>query len=191
MRIIAGIAGGIPLAAPRSLARPTADRVREALFSILGDRVDGAAVLDLFAGSGALGIEALSRGAHSALFVELQSDACRTIEVNLTKARLRGGEVRKMEVLRFLKQSGPSLAARFDLIFADPPYARDEEKRKILDNLLNQKDLPMLLKQDGLFVLEVMEHTPLPSSTPWQEMDRRRYGGTELAFLTKAADPAT
>src|SRR5688572_25251899 len=86
MRIISGTAGGIPIAVPRSLLRPTADRVREAVFSILGTRVEGAAVLDLFAGSGSYGLECLSRGARSAVFVESDRGATAVISQNLAKA---------------------------------------------------------------------------------------------------------
>ena len=117
MRIVAGEYGGRRLHAPRGTrTRPTADRVREALFSMLGD-VSGARVLDLYAGSGALGIEALSRGAASAVFVERDARAAATITRNLD-ALGADAEVRRQDALRFLASG----AGPFDLVFCDPPY---------------------------------------------------------------------
>ena len=106
MRVIAGIARGIPLQVPAAGdVRPTSDRVREALFSVIANRLPGARCLDLFAGSGALGIEALSRGAESCLFVDCEKAAVETIHANLNKSRLAGGVVKTVEVSQFL-QSG-------------------------------------------------------------------------------------
>src|SRR5918997_2792025 len=102
MRVVAGLAGGIRLAVPKADVRPTMDRVKAAIFSSLGERIIGARVLYLFAGTGALGIEALSRGAASALFVEENSAALRAIEQNFTRTKLRG-PVRKQEVFAFLE----------------------------------------------------------------------------------------
>ena len=121
MRVIAGSAKGTKLRVPDRVSRPTSDRVREAIFSILGERVPGAAVCDLYAGSGALGIEALSRGAASTLFIERDRRAVEMIESNLEAAGLGGGSVRAMEVERFLGRGGRREAS-FDLVFADPPY---------------------------------------------------------------------
>src|SRR3954468_12744768 len=121
MRVIAGTYGGRPLNAPPGAAtRPTSDRVREALFSILGARVPGARVLDLFAGSGALGLEALSRGAGEALFVDDAAAAVRAIRANLDAL---GGqaEVRRADALRFLDAARRG-GAQYDLVFLDPPY---------------------------------------------------------------------
>src|SRR3979490_2731585 len=101
MRVIAGSAGGIQLSVPKRGVRPTMDRVKAAIFSSLGEEVIGARVLDLFAGSGALGVEALSRGAASALFVEENSAAIAAIERNLTRTKLEG-QVRKQDVFAFL-----------------------------------------------------------------------------------------
>ena len=109
MRIIAGSAGGIPLKTPGVLTRPTADRVRESLFASLGTLLSGAKVLDLYAGSGSLGIEALSRGAVSALFVEQERKACEVIQANLDKARLEGGRVRSVPVAKFLRSDRKSV----------------------------------------------------------------------------------
>ena len=120
MRVIAGRLGGRRLAAPRGLAtRPTSDRVREALFSALGD-VRGARVLDLYAGTGALGIEALSRGAAQATFVESARAALGALRENLAALGIEGSaRVLGQPVARAL----PGLAGPFDLVFADPPYA--------------------------------------------------------------------
>ncbi len=121
MRVIAGRWGGRRLQAPPGDAtRPTSDRVREALFSVLGDRVDGARVLDLFAGSGALGIEALSRGAASATFVDSAPAAIRSLTANLS-ALGADAEVRRADVRRFLGAASAT-GRHYDLVFLDPPY---------------------------------------------------------------------
>src|ERR671914_2355707 len=121
MRVIAGRFGGRRLAAPPGAAtRPTSDRVREALFSILGERVAGARVLDLFAGSGALGIEALSRGAAEATFVDTAAPAIRTVRANLD-ALGAAAEVRRADARRFLGAASAD-ARQYDLVFLDPPY---------------------------------------------------------------------
>src|SRR6187551_1612882 len=103
MRIITGSAGGIPIAVPKTVLRPTSDRVREAVFSILGARVEGAAVLDLFAGSGSYGLECLSRGARRVVFVESDRSSVAVISQNLAKARLTGGTVAGAPVESWLK----------------------------------------------------------------------------------------
>src|SRR5579864_6318760 len=122
MRVIAGRAGGVQLVSPRSGVRPTMDRVKGAIFSSLGEMVVDARVLDLFAGTGALGIEALSRGADSVLFVEEDRQSIVAIEANLAKTGLNG-RIRQQEVFSFLKNSGAS-GGKFEIIFADPPYER-------------------------------------------------------------------
>ena len=122
MRVIAGSAGGLTLQPPGKGTRPTMDRVRAAIFSSLGERVPEARVLDLYAGSGALGIEALSRGAASATFVENHGPTAGLIRKNLQTTRLdrSGGSVQQMDAMRFLDlYAAPE---SFDLVFADPPY---------------------------------------------------------------------
>lgn len=191
MRVIAGSAGGLSLTVPVSVTRPTTDRVREALFSSLGDRVIGADILDLYAGSGALGIEALSRGARSAIFVEENSRAAETIQTNLKHTRLAhpDTEVRRIRVETFLKTLVPHEDGRFDLIFADPPYARDAATAAELAALLAHPSLSAALRPEGRFLLEVMNGAPLPLGEPslWTSLRDRRYGGTRLHFLTPAA----
>ena len=119
MRVIAGSAGGVRLLVPRRGVRPTMDRVKAAIFSSLGEAIIGARVLDLFAGSGALGIEALSRGAASAVFIENDRQSAEAIEKNLVKTNLQG-RVRDQDVFDFLRQRAN--AEKFQIIFADPPY---------------------------------------------------------------------
>src|SRR5256714_10080217 len=111
MRVIAGRAGGVRLVSPKSGVRPTMDRVKAAIFSSLGEMVIGARVLDLFAGTGALGIEALSRGADSAVFVEEDRQSTAAIEKNLAKTELTG-RIRQQDVFRFLS-SATATAERF------------------------------------------------------------------------------
>src|SRR5262245_20435306 len=129
MRVIAGRAGGLRLLSPKRGVRPTMDRVKGAIFSSLGEMVIGADVLDLFAGSGALGIEALSRGAASALFVEEDRQSTLAIEKNLAKAKL-AGRIRQQEVFRFLK-SADAIGEKFRIIFADPPYDQMKSGKQI------------------------------------------------------------
>ncbi len=171
MRVVAGEFGGRRLHAPRGRAtRPTSDRVREALFAILGD-VRGARVLDLFAGSGALGIEALSRGAESAVFVESDREAAAAIRRNLDAIGVLAAEVRRQDVLRFLGASEGS----FDLVFLDPPY--DSASR--LSEPLSAA-LPAVLAEDALIVTESSKRTPLDISLPL--LRERTYGHTRIAI---------
>jgi 16S rRNA (guanine(966)-N(2))-methyltransferase RsmD len=165
MRIVAGTHGGRRLTAPAGRAtRPTSDRVREALFSILGERVPGARVLDLFAGTGALGLEALSRGAAQATFVDRDTAAVRA---NLAALGL-DGEVRRMDVLAFLRGApGP-----FDLVFVDPPYAEADRFGPKL-----AATLPATLAPGGLVVAESGRRHPLELA-PMATLDERRYGDT-------------
>src|SRR4051794_7609981 len=152
MRVIAGSAGGIQLEVPKRGIRPTMDRVKAAIFSSLADRILNARVLDLFAGTGALGIEALSRGAESVLFVDQDRQAIAAIERNLTKTRLEG-QARQREVFEFLARAGD---ATFDIIFADPPYEKTETGERFTEKLLTNEQLRSLLADGGIFVLEKM-----------------------------------
>jgi 16S rRNA (guanine966-N2)-methyltransferase len=179
VRVIAGSRKGHKLAAPRGLdTRPTSDRVRENVFNLIGP-VDGARVLDLFAGSGALGIEALSRGATSAVFVERDPDAVRTIERNLDRLQLTGARVVHGDVLRTIAQE-VSAGAKYDLMLVDPPYGMLNE---ILPRLA--RHLPPLLAVDGLLVVETDARTepelPLPIRTS------RKYGQTRVTLFEAGA----
>ncbi len=180
MRVVAGSAGGIPLFTPKSDLRPTMDMVKAAVFSSLSDFVSGARVLDLFAGSGGLGIEALSRGAASASFVEVDRRAVDAIKRNLTKTKLQGAVV-EMDVFKFLERlAAPEL---FDLILADPPYAKQSGDRDFAAELLGCDWLRRTIAPDGILVLE---HTPgakLNLHERWECIRQKRYGGTEIALL--------
>jgi 16S rRNA (guanine966-N2)-methyltransferase len=171
MRVVAGEFRGHRLQAPRGRStRPTADRVREALFSMLGD-VSGARVLDLYAGSGALGIEALSRGAAKAVFVERDAAAVAAIRRNLDAVGAREADVRRQDVLRFLA----SCTDVFDLVFADPPY--DSAPR--LAGPLSAA-LPAVLDENALIVTESSKRTPLELTLPLAR--ERTYGDTRIAI---------
>jgi 16S rRNA (guanine966-N2)-methyltransferase len=170
MRVIAGRWGGRRLQAPPGAdTRPTADRVREALFSVLGDRVEGARVLDLFAGSGALGIEALSRGAAEATFVDTAAPAIRTVRANLD-ALGAAAEVRRADARRFLGAASAD-ARQYDLVFLDPPYRLAGRVGRELTGAL-----PAVLAPGAAVVAESDRRTPLELGLPLT--DERRYGDT-------------
>jgi 16S rRNA (guanine966-N2)-methyltransferase len=157
------------------------DRVREAVFSSLGDRVIGAAVLDLFAGSGAFGIEAMSRGACSAEMVDSHRQAVNAIRNNLARTRL-AAKIHQIDVFKFLGQpSGP-----YDLIFADPPYVKTPDAPDMLQVLLREIRLAELLQSDGLLVLERNVDAPPLDPGRWQILRQKRYGGTEIIYAAHA-----
>ena len=172
MRVIAGHYGGRRLQAPPGRAtRPTSDRVREALFSVLGTRVEGARVLDLFAGSGALGIEALSRGAAEADFVEVAGPALRTLEANLATLGI-AASVRRGDALRALRAASRA-GRQYDLVFLDPPYRRAAHLARELSQAL-----PAVLAPEALVVSESDRRAPLDLSPDLPAFDERRYGDT-------------
>jgi 16S rRNA (guanine966-N2)-methyltransferase len=181
MRVIAGSAGGTRLAVPKSGVRPTMDRVKAAIFSSLGDAVAGARVLDLFAGSGALGIEALSRGASSAVFVEEDRQSAEIIGRNLAKTKLKGC-VRQQDVFDFLRHA--SDAETVQIIFADPPYEKTKHGESYTEKLLTSEALPQLLDSSGVFVLEKRPHETLPEMKLWRMVRQKTYGATEVLFLS-------
>lgn len=166
---------------PKGVTRPTTDMVRQAVFSRLGDRVAGARVLDLFAGSGALGLEALSRGAASCLFIEENRAASGVIGENLAATGLEGGRVVRAEVGRWLNRA----SGEFDLVFADPPYARGGERENPLDRLLAERAVAPLLAAGGLMVIEAGADQPEGSGPGWQLLDRRRYGGSAILLYAR------
>jgi len=186
MRIIAGSSGGIRLFVPKTDVRPTMDRVKAAIFDSLGERVIGARVLDLFAGTGALGIEALSRGAASATFVERDPRAVAAIERNLAQAHLTG-RIRKQDVFEFLQRA--STAETYDLVFADPPYERSQLGPCFTSLLLRNHHLPLRLTSEGLFVLEKRPGEKLPATDLWEVLRRRTYGATETIVLQRIPAP--
>jgi 16S rRNA (guanine966-N2)-methyltransferase len=183
VRVIAGQYGGRRLVAPRGLAtRPTTDRVREALFSAL-DRVDGARVLDLYAGTGALGIEALSRGAASAVFVESARPAVAALRQNLEALGLTAAaRVLAEPVARAV----PKLAATspFDLVFADPPYDDVDAALAALEALVPS------LAPGARVVLEHASRRPPRPSAALVSLRTRTYGDTALTFLAPGPAPS-
>jgi 16S rRNA (guanine966-N2)-methyltransferase len=172
VRIIAGTHRGARIAAPKGLAtRPTGDRVREAAFNLIGP-VDDARVLDLFAGSGAMGLEALSRGAASVTFVESDRAACRTIADNLAKLRLTGARVTCGDAVWALRQE----TRTYDLVLVDPPYEAWDELEPKLAELL-----PRVLAADGLLVVETGSRTE--PQLPLSLRTSRRYGSARLTLF--------
>ena len=171
MRIVAGRFGGRSLVAPRGTGtRPTSDRVREALFSILGaDSVVGVRVLDLFAGSGALGIEALSRGASQAVFVDSSAAAVAAIRRNL-EALAIDAEVRRQDALAYLRSASRD-ARLYDLVFLDPPYRHASALGPELSAALGP-----VLAPDARVVTESDRRAPLELDLAL--LDERRYGDT-------------
>jgi 16S rRNA (guanine966-N2)-methyltransferase len=153
--------------------------VKSAIFSALGESVVGARVLDLFAGSGALGIEALSRGAASVTFIEKEPAAVAAIRQNLTKTRFTAA-ILQSDIFSYLDRRGH--AADFDLIFADPPYAKRPGERDFA-TVLASPALPRALSPGGVFVLEHLPSAELPLRPPWVCTRDKRYGATAVAFL--------
>ena len=170
MRVVAGRYGGRSLRAPGgSATRPTADRVREALFSLLGS-VDGEDVLDLFAGSGALGIEALSRGAGSATFVDSAPRALAAVRDNLRSLGVEGASVQRCDARSFLRKARGE-GRQYDLVLLDPPYRRASGLARELSLLL-----PAVLSVHARVVSESDRRDPLALTLPLA--DERRYGDT-------------
>jgi 16S rRNA (guanine966-N2)-methyltransferase len=184
MRIIAGIAKGMTLAVPRAGVRPTADRIREAVFSSLGERVVGARVLDLFAGTGAIGLEAASRGAASVTFVENARGALACLEKNVeTSKRYRELTCTFCVTHRAVETELRKLLAEdetFSLIFADPPYGEAAQ------TLLRDEALPRLLTDNGRLVLESAKRDALVVGAPWERVRGSIYGDTQVTYLRRA-----
>ncbi len=179
MRVISGTARGVSLKTPEGLrTRPTADRVKEALFSILQFDLPGTRVLDLFGGTGQLGIEALSRGAKSAVFVDESDSACRLIRENLKRAKLDDrARVIRSDYLSFLKNPTDS----FEIILLDPPYAE-----VFLENSLKMITEIDILQSGGIIVTE----RPLGKDLPWDfpgyiRSKDYKYGKTILTLYRK------
>ena len=150
--------------------------MRQALFSILGEKVEGARVHDLFAGSGALVVEAVSRGAASCRFVDDDRRAVAVIEDNLRRTKLAGGEGSRADVFQFLARDRGS----YDLVFADPPYARTRHDRDYVAELLGSEDLRRVIEADGWLVVEMAAEAEAPQTDRWKLEDRRSYGGASI-----------
>ena len=179
MRVITGKARGVTLKTPDGMqTRPTTDRVKEALFSIIQFEIQGANVLDLFGGTGQLGIEALSRGAKRAVFVDFQANACRLIRDNLKRTRLDGdAQVVQSDYLAYLERC----KEKFQIIFLDPPYAE-----VFLETALKRITEIDILQSGGIIIAE----RPLGKELPWEfdGYSRSRdykYGNTLLAVYRK------
>lgn len=173
MRVISGSARGRTLkAVPGMGTRPTTDKVKEALFSMIGPYFDGGAVLDLFAGTGGLGIEALSRGMDKAVFVDLEYKSIEVVRSNLKAAGLEDkAEVYKNDAERALKALAKREAA-FDLVFLDPPY-----RLKHVDKLMATMDSLKLLKPEATIVVEYDSSFEYPDSFgPFKEVRKAKYG---------------
>ncbi|HHX51723.1 MAG TPA: 16S rRNA (guanine(966)-N(2))-methyltransferase RsmD [Clostridia bacterium] len=182
MRVIAGKAKGLPLVAPRGWrTRPTSDRVKEAIFSTLQERMPGAFVLDLFAGSGALGIESLSRGAARAVFVEKDPRSLACVRANLQKTgMILQSEVFFMDALCYLRQLRETF---FDLIFLDPPYTSDLGQ-KALDLILAKN----LLQTDGCIVWEASANCVAQDPPSGLQLWKKKiYGDTRVLYFQHAS----
>jgi 16S rRNA (guanine966-N2)-methyltransferase len=182
VRVTGGALGGRRLRVPSTGVRPSADRMRESLFASLGI-FDGARVLDLYAGSGALGIEALSRGAASATFVDSSASSVSVLKKNLVElAVLDRARVIRDDVLRTLRRLA-RMGECFDLVLADPPYDSEEPER-----LLVEPSLRVLLGKGGTLVLEFERRHSLPTPEGLIAIDERRYGDTAVARFAIAGD---
>ncbi|MGE9270444.1 MAG: 16S rRNA (guanine(966)-N(2))-methyltransferase RsmD [Verrucomicrobiales bacterium] len=183
MRIIAGKAGRVAIRVPKGETRPSTDFVRQAVFSRLGSRVEGARVLDLFAGSGALGLEALSRGASQCVFVDESRAAEQAIDANLKKSRLEGGRVIRADVHRWLARE----CSRFDLIFMDPPYAKSLLNRDHLGEIFVSEGFAQRLAEDGLLVVEQSKLEKERQIPGCSLLDRRDYGSSSILLYAPSA----
>ncbi len=177
MRIVAGSKKGHRIAAPKGVVtRPTGDRVREAVFNIVGP-VEEARVLDVFAGSGAMGLEALSRGASRAVFVERDRDACHVIQQNLRKLRLTGAVVLCQDAVGALRQER-ARGHTYDLILVDAPYEEWDRFAEPLAELL-----PALLGENGLAVVETTSR--VEPELPLALVTSRRYGSARITVFSR------
>ncbi len=195
IRITGGSLGGRLIRVPQAGVRPTQDRVRAAVFSSLAELVPGARVLDLFAGSGALGLEAISRGAARVCWVESDRRVLAVLRDNLRQLCGPSGpeaglgrhappagefQVVADDALRFIRRAPPDLV--FDLIFADPPYDRDGEWLK---NILNAISAGSILAPNGLFIAEVSARSAAVPWLGWRLVRRRDYGETRVCVLAR------
>lgn len=191
MRIIGGSAAGLILKVPQGFeVRPTPDLVRQAVFNSLGSRVMGARVLELFGGSGALSLECLSRGAASAICIELSRKHARFIEDNLTRTGLAPASfhLRVQDVFVALPQLAEA-GAVFDLILADPPFGEKNvgrRSRSMSQQLLDDLSLPRLLAEDGLFVLGHARRDTVTIPETWAERKEMKHGDSMMRFLHRA-----
>ncbi len=183
MRVIAGSAGGIHLRTPEGmLTRPTIERVKEAIFSSIQFELPGMRVLDLFAGTGQMGIEALSRGAKSATFVDHRKDAILLVQENLRRTKLESkAELRCMDYASFLQ----TCMQQFDLILLDPPYAEN-----FLENALKMITEIDILAKDGIIIVECSADRSCIADFPGLTSQKsRRYGTVWITRFRKSTNP--
>ncbi|KAA0258805.1 16S rRNA (guanine(966)-N(2))-methyltransferase RsmD [Deferribacter autotrophicus] len=175
MRITGGSLKGLSLKSPKSSGvRPTSDKVRSAIFSKLYDKINNATVLDLFAGSGAFGIEALSRGAKEVVFVDKDT---RSLKSNLSLIKLSNFKVIKGDVFKVLNK----LKLDFNIIFIDPPYGRVDSKRLLTTIFKNQ-----IIANDGILIYEESIRTEFEVIDKFCLIDEKRYGDTKIYYLELA-----
>ena len=179
MRVITGTARGMTLKAPKGMdTRPTMDQVKEGIFSAIQFEVEGRRALDLFAGSGQLGIEALSRGAREAVFVDARRDACQVVRENLTKTHLaERAQVVQMDYLSYLGAG----RGRFDLVFLDPPFAE-----VFLENALKRISEIDILTDGGIIICESPVEKELPAlDAPYGKHRDYRYGKIKVTLYRR------
>lgn len=176
MRVITGIARGRKLKTPENYdIRPTTDNVKESIFNIIQFDIEGRRVLDLFAGTGQLGIECLSRGAESAVFVDSDRAAVQIVKDNLKSCGLKGTVVQE-DAIGFLRRCG-----KFDLIFVDPPYDSD-----LYEPVLKTIKSVDILSESGIIICEARREKALPDMTePYRKKKEYRYGRVKLCLYTK------
>ena len=191
MRIIGGTSAGATLKVPKGLGvRPTPDKVRLAIFNSLADFTEQARVLEVFAGTGALGLECLSRGAASATFVELSAKHARIMEANAKSIGVPLGhaQFKTMDAFVALGQLRGN-GAKFDLIMADPPYGDKnigKRSESFAQQLLDDDNLPALLDSGGLFVLGHTKRDTLEYPPPWDQKKTLKHGDTLIELLRLA-----
>jgi 16S rRNA (guanine966-N2)-methyltransferase len=196
MRIIGGTAAGMILKVPKGFdVRPTPDLVKQAVFNSLGDRVSGARVLELFSGTGALGLESLSRGAARIVSVEKASRHARMIQENLKALRLDAGrfELRIQDAFVAMAQLAAA-GTQFDLILADPPYGEKNVGRRstsFAQKVLDSEPLLHLLAPGGLLVLGHTKRDTLSFPDEWKERKTMKHGDTMMRFLERESPEQT
>jgi 16S rRNA (guanine(966)-N(2))-methyltransferase RsmD len=192
MRIIGGKSGGRILKVPKVYdVRPTPDLVKQAIFNSLGPRVEGASVLELFGGSGALSLESLSRGAAAAVIVEKSSRTARMIRDNFESLGLQPNqlELRAQDAYVAIAQMAQA-GRKFDLIFADPPYGEKnvgKRSESFAQKLLDDPNLPLLLVEHGLFILGHSKRDTLDLPAGWSERKILKHGDSNIRILERDA----
>jgi len=194
MRIIGGLAAGRIINVPKGYdVRPTPDLVRQAIFNSLGPRVSGARVLDLFSGSGAIGLECLSRGAASVLSIEKANRHAKMIQQNIEDAGLplENYQLRVQDVFVALGQLA-EMGAQFDLVLADPPFGEKNVGKRstsMSQKLLDDEHLPKLLTHEGLLILGHTKRDSLQTPDFWDEVKVMKHGDSMMNFLRRKALP--